>query len=166
MKKILLLLIFIILTSSVYAEKVYLFNFNYDKGIITLKEQIIKEGYYPDRKIIKEGYSCALLNDKDDKIYSFKFELPTKLYTDVVENNKTKGNVVILDKTDFSFIMPYILGSENLACYNERGYEILRENIIHTTLSPENNKYMIYVYIFLILMLLFFIIYFLKKSNK
>jgi hypothetical protein len=166
MKKLIFLLMFIILAISVYAEKVYIFNFNYDNGVITLKEQLIKEGYFPDRRIIKEGYGCALLDSSNNEVYSFKFELPNKVYTDVVEDNLTKGNVIILDKTDFSFIMPYISGSSNLACYNEGGYEILKESTIHTELSPENNKYLIYIYAFLIIILLFIIFYSLKKANK
>jgi hypothetical protein len=164
MKTLIFLLIFILLTGSVYAEKVYIFNFNYDNGIITLKEQVIKEGYFPDRRIIKEGYSCSLLDGLGENIYSFKFELPNKIFTDVVDE-KMEGGVIVLDKTDFSFIMPYFSGSENLVCYNEAGYEILREKTAHTILSPEDDRHLIFVYLFLILALLFIIFHSIQRKK-
>src|SRR3972149_3312328 len=125
MKKIIYILLFILLASFVYADKVIIFNFNYDNDQITLKEQFVKEGYYPDRKVESIGeYNCNLL-DKDGKsVYSFNFEIPPKVFTDVSEDGSTVGNVVILSQTDFSFTVPYLDDSVKITCSNPRGYEI------------------------------------------
>ena len=167
MKKLVVLIMFFILASSVYADKVYIFNFNYDNGKITLKNQIIKEGYYPDRKIlVEEGYTCSLLDSQSEKFYSFKFELPNKVYTDTIQKEGLEGGVITLNNTDFSFIMPYSSGVNDLVCYNIRGYEILREPVVNPTLSPSKNRYLLLLYGLLGLVALILIFYLLRKSNK
>jgi LPXTG-motif cell wall-anchored protein len=154
----------ILLASSVLADKVVIFNLNYDNGKIALKEQIIKEGYYPDRRVqVDEGYMCGLKDSSNDFLYSFKFELPNKLYTDISDGNLTMGNIIILNETDFSFIMPYINEVDNIVCNNPGGYEIINEMIIKT--EPEKRNAWIFVYIGIVL-LGFIILYFYKKKRR
>jgi hypothetical protein len=157
---------FLVLASFVCADKVIIFNFNYDNGKITLKEQIIKEGYYPDRKLSSAGdYSCSIVDNRNKNLYSFNFDIPPKLFTDVSQDNSTVGNVVILSKTDFSFVAPYSDNSSKIICYNPNGYEILQEKIQKIELGPEKNNNWIWVYLILALIGLAIIIY-LNKRKK
>ena len=165
MKRLVYLIMFFILINSVFADKVSIFNFNYDNGKITLKEQLIKEGYYPDRKIqVDEGYSCKLVDKNNNNLYSFRFELPMKLYTDVIDNNRIVGNIIILNETDFSFIIPYIPESKSIVCSNPRGYEVLKEEVIHITMSYKKSNPWLWFFVMLVLILLIVIIY--KQKRK
>ncbi len=169
MRKGIYIMMFLILISSVYADKVSIFNFNYNDGEIILKEQLIKEGYYPDRNIqVKEGYSCRLVDKNNNNLYSFRFELPMKLYTDVIDDNKVVGDVIILNETDFSFITPYFPESSNIVCSNPRGYEILNEQTTHITLSYEkyNKRLWFYGIVGLVLLLVLILILRKRKLNN
>jgi hypothetical protein len=153
-----------ILSSSVYAEKISIFSFNYDNGEITLKQQITKDGFYPDRLVQPEkSYSCELIDKNIQRLYYFKFDLPINIYTDTIENNQTIGNIIILNQTDFSFILPYKQKATNIICYNQRGYEIINENIEKITLSPKKSNNWILIYIILATLGLIIIIY---KSKR
>lgn len=157
---------FFILVSSVLAEQVIIFNFNYDHGIITLKDQVIKEGYYPDRNIQpEEGYTCKLVGENNRNFYSFKFDIPTNLFTDAKQGSMIFGGVVFLNETDFSFVMPYIPKSSDIVCYNRRGYEILRQSVIHPIMSPEKSNF---TWAYVAVMVAFFaiFIYKLRKNKK
>ena len=168
MRKLIYIMMFLILISSVYADKVSIFNFNYNNGEIILKEQLIKECYYPDRNIqVNEGHSCRLVDRNNNNLYSFRFELPMKLYTDVIDDNKVVGDIIILNETDFSFITPYIPDSSNIVCSNPRGYEILNEQTIHIILSQDksNNKLLFYG-LGLVLLLVVILILRKRKSNN
>jgi len=167
MRKILYFFIFLILINSVCAEKITIFNFHYDNGIITLKQQFVKEGYYPDRNIQKQGYSCKLTNNQNNELYSFNFDLPNKLFIDTTQNNEIKGNMIILNKTDFSFIMPYLPEANNLICYNPAGYEIIKQNIEKITLSPKNRNIWYWIYFIIAFIGLIIIIKYKKRNiNK
>jgi hypothetical protein len=168
MKKILLFFMFIILSSFVCAEQVYLFNFNYNGGVITLKDQIIKEGYYPDRLIpVEEGYNCKLLGLNGRPEYSFDFELPNNVFVDSIENDILSGGVIVLNETDFSFLAPYLSSVNELKCYNPGGYEILKEELVKVSLSPSSSKSFIWVYFVLgFIGLLILILFNKKKFNK
>jgi hypothetical protein len=166
MKKTIFFFIFFIFIGSAVADRVIIFNFNYDHGTITLKEQMIKEGYYPDRKIQpEEGYKCQLKNDAGRNFYSMKFDLPVNVFTDTLSNGNTVGGVVILNQTDFSFVVPYIAESKDLVCYNKRGYETVREPIVHPLMSAEQKDYNLIYFAILLLITLLIITYFKKKNN-
>lgn len=169
MKRGIYIIVFLILISSVYANKISIFNFNYNNGEIILKEQLIKEGYYPDRNIqVKEGYSCRLVDKNNNNLYSFRFELPMKLYTDIIGDNIVVGYVIILNETDFSFIAPYFPESSNIVCSNPRGYEILNEQTTHITLSYKKYNKWLWFYggIGLVLLLVFILILRKRKLNN
>jgi len=168
MKKIVFLFMFIVLSSFVWADQVYLFNFNYDNGVIILKDQIIKEGYYPDRLIpVEEGYNCKLLGLNGRPEYSFDFELPNNIFVDSVENEILTGGVIILNETDFSFVAPYLSSVNEIECYNSKGYEILKEDLIKVSLSPDSSKNFIWIFFVLSFIGLLILIYVNKKKfNK
>jgi hypothetical protein len=164
--KIIIFFMFLVCIGSASAEKVIIFNLNYDYGEITLKAQMIKDGYYPDRNIQPEdGYKCQLKNDNDGTLYSMKFELPTNVFTDYNSNNKVSGGVIILNETDFSFVMPYRTESKNLVCYNKRGYEILRGEVIHPVMSPEKGS-KLWAYFLIIALVAALAVYIIKTYRK
>lgn len=166
MKSAIWILCFFVLISSAYAEKVYIFDFNYDNGIITLNGQTIKEGYYPDRNIQPEnGYKCGLYDTGNKDLYNFKFELPLTVYTDVIKNSNVDGQIIFLNETDFSFIMPYKDKSANLVCYNPKGYEILRQETSHVVLSPEGPTTFLMVYGAAALAVLIILIFWMRKKK-
>jgi hypothetical protein len=168
MKKIIFFFLFIVLSTFVCADQVYLFNFNYDNGVITLKDQIIKEGYYPDRLIsVEEGYNCKLLGLNGRPEYSFDFELPNNIFVDSVENGEILGGVIVLNETDFSFVAPYLSSVNEIECYNSKGYEILKEDLVKVSLSPKDKKEIIWIYFVLGFIGLLILVYFNKnKFNK
>lgn len=164
-KKMIYLFMFMLMVSFVYAEQVIIFNFNYDNGLIALKEQFIKEGYHPDRKIASEGdYTCNLVGLQNKKIYSFNFDLPPKLFTDIVQDNRTIGGIIRLSNTDFSVIAPYSEDLDKIVCYNPRGYEILQENVKKPELSPEKTNIWFWIYLALALIGFAIVIYMNRKK--
>jgi len=166
MKQIIYLITFLVLVGSVFADNVVIFNFNYDNGKLILKDQLIKEGYSPDKKIEVTGdYSCSIVDIQDQNIYSFNFDLPPKLFTDVLQSNTTVGGVITLSKTDFSVISPYSENAKQIVCYNPRGYEILRENVQKISLGPEQTNNWVWIYVIVALIGLIIIIY-LNKRKK
>ena len=168
MKKIVFVFMFLILVSFVSASKVYIFNFGYEDGLISLKDQIVKEGYYPDRKVsVSEGYKCALVDDNLKELYSFKFELPNKLYVDGAVRGKMIGNVIVLSKTDFSFVMPYFGNAGKLVCYNPAGYKILDSLVVREQLSPLVKSGWLWWYVgFGVVGFVFLVVYYNRKRFK
>lgn len=150
--------------SEVFADKIAIFNFHYDHGEISFKEQFIKDGFYPDRKLQgSEGYKCVIFDKEGNNVYSFRFELPIKLYTDSVGDEGIDGNVIILNETDFSFVVPYFSGAESLVCFNPSGYEIMNENFERISLSPPKSKTWLWIVLALVCIVFAFI---LIKSRK
>jgi hypothetical protein len=168
MKKIIYILVFVLLINFVVADKVYLFNFNYDNGKITLLNQIIKEGYYPDRKIpVENSYSCELNDKEEKKLYSLDFDIPNKITTDAIVDLEIEGNTIVLEEVNFSFALPYYEIASNLICYNERNYEILNEKLVHESLSQKKSNKLIYGYIIIVFIgFLFVVIKSRKKQEK
>ena len=167
MKIINYIIVFCILASFVSAEQIIIFDFSYDKGLITLTSQSIQEGYYPDRKIQpEEGYKCALADNNDNTIYDFKFEIPLKVYTDVINKGNIEGNVIRLNETEFSLIMPFLEKAEKIKCYNIGGYEIINKEIEKIPLSPEKSNFNIWIFVLVALAVLFFIIFRRKKREQ
>lgn len=86
--KIGLLLLLLILAlpvaiAEVECSKALVAKFNYDNGIITYKDKVIKCGYAPDRRIQpEEGYIAEVVSIDDKVLYSFKFEIPLKINLD------------------------------------------------------------------------------------
>ncbi|MCK4521354.1 MAG: hypothetical protein KAU20_02185 [Nanoarchaeota archaeon] len=168
MKKIICLAMFFVLISSVYAEQVYIVNFNYDNGLIMIKDKIVKQGYYPDRKLQpEEGYKCSIMDHNKNELYSFIFDLPIKIYTDGFDNltDKVTGGVIRLNQTDFAFIIPYFEEAGMIKCYNTGGYEIVSEEMNRVMMGPEKKDVILFLYLFLAIVGLMIVIYISRKRR-
>jgi len=113
-KKIVWFFLFIVLSSFVCAEMVYVLNLHYEDDVITLIDKKIDYGNSPDRLIQREvGFRAELLDGNDDKIESFRFLAPNEEFVDYSEDGKFKAeenvNVwyKIKDKQDY---MNYLKG--------------------------------------------------------
>ena len=148
MKLRLLLLIFIFLMPVVSAElessKVFVVNFNYDNGLVTYKDKVIKSGYFPDRKIQpEEGYRAEVISIDNIPLYSFRFNIPLKLNVDV-SNPVTKnlsGGIVMLNETDFALIFPYYDEAKSIVVYNPREYQVLTVPLIEEQFFMEEKSF-------------------------
>jgi len=101
-------------------EKVFLLGLKYDNGIIKLNEMITKIGYAPDRKLQPdEGFRTEIISFGEEVLYSFRFNVPLKINTDVIDNNKVSGNVIVLNETDFALLVPYFEETKEINIYDE-----------------------------------------------
>ncbi len=156
----------ILMSGIVFADKVIIFNFEYDNGVVELKDQIIKQGYYPDRKLAEEsGYECQLADKNQNNVYSFNFELPVMVFTDVISGEGIEGSVEILDKTEFSFVTPYSDNLQAIICYNPNGYQILKEDILLEELSPGISPLLIIAYLLVGIIGFVILVYFNRKKK-
>jgi len=168
MKRLLYALIFLLVIGSVSADKVTIFNFHYENGLLTLEDQLIKEGHFPDRKLqVEEGYSCSLVTKEGNDLHSLTFELPPVLTTEILIDGELDSEIIILNETDFSFIVPYFDASDEITCSNPRGFEILREDVEKFILAPETSRTkLLWIYGGIGIVLLVGIIWLNKRKNK
>ena len=143
------------------AEEVLVINFHYDNGVITVKDSTQMKGYYPDR-IYQQGYRADIVSIDDNVLYSFRFKLPTEVFTDIENNGKLSGGVVRLNETDFSLIVPYFEEAKEIVFYNERDYKIASGIISMEYLSP--GKGLVTVYIVLSIGFIVGLVYLRKRS--
>ena len=132
MKIFVFALMLIILMPFVFGEvecsKVSVVNFNYDNGVITYKDRVIKCGYAPDRVIQpKGGYKAEVVSMNDEVLHSFVFEIPLDVNFDMSDPlvKSLSGGMMILNETDFALIFPYYDEAKSITIYNPRGYEVL-----------------------------------------
>src|SRR3989339_408423 len=137
MKAWLLFLVFVFLAPLVVGEvecsRVYVANFNYDGGIITYKDKVMKCGYFPDRKLQPdEGYEAQIISMNDEVLYSFRFEVPLKVNIDLSDPivKSLSGGILILNETDFALIFPYYDKARSIVIYNPRQYRVLEVPLI------------------------------------
>lgn len=152
MKTRLLLLLFILLVPAVLAEvecsKVFVVKFNYDNGIITYRDRVIKCGYAPDRKIQPvDGYRAEMISIDDEVLYSFKFQIPLRLNFDLSDPivKSLSGGMLILNETDFALIFPYYDKVESIVIYNPRDYEIVKIPLIEEQFIQEKSLWLVLV---------------------
>jgi len=148
MKKIKIMLIICMLLSlsctffaSAETNKVWIVSLHYDSSKtadkITMNEVVLKYGYAPDMKLQPENsYRLDVLDDKNNVIYSFKFDIPNKIFTDITEENEIKGGIIVLNQTDFAIIVPYYQNSLKIAVYDEMNKQIFSFN---PTKEQKNN---------------------------
>lgn len=163
MKTKLLLLIILLLIPAVIAEiecsKVYVVKFNYNNGLITYKDKVIKCGYAPDNKIQpEEGYRADIISEDNNLLYSFKFEIPLRISFDLTDPvlKTMSGGMLILNETDFALVFPYYDNAGNIIIYNPREYKILS-----VPLAEEHFVQAKPLWLFLILLLLMLAVLFL-----
>lgn len=141
-------------------DKVLILNFHYKNGVLGIKNKLIKYGFYPDRKIQpKEGYKLEIWSSENKILYTFKFQLPTKIYVDHSKNDTLEGGIIVLNETDFALILPYFDNAKVIKIYNPRGYKIITYALWTEKLSPKKLSYLLFS-LFLLLILL------IKKIKK
>lgn len=134
MKKIIPIIFFILMVSLMGIVKaeddmVYVLNLHYENDKITLTDSVLKYGYSPDYKIPYGDYSLYVLDDAENILYSFSFAVPLTVYTDVVVDQNTVGEVIKLDKTDFSLTIPFFAKAKELRIYDKDNAFIFSEDI-------------------------------------
>jgi len=133
-KKMIYFVIFIVLSSFVCAEMVYVLNLHYEDNEITLIGKKVDYGNSPDRLIQPEvGFRAELLDGNDDKIESFRFLAPNEEFVDYSEDGKLHGGMIILDSTDFALVVPYSEDLKEIKFYN-------KENVMVSSLIVEDEK--------------------------
>ena len=132
MKIRIILLVLLIYAVSVYAEtnRVLILNVHYDNGVLKIKDKIIKDGFYPDRKLkpINE-YTAEIISIGEERLYSTDFEVPIKVYTDSFENGRVRGGIIILNETDFALVLPYFDDAKYINIYDKQGTKLIETNV-------------------------------------
>jgi len=166
MKKIKLLLITLILLLNIaLAEnKVFIVDLNYKDGKITVNDVMTKAGYYPDRKLQPEkGYTLELISDDDMVLHSFRFEVPLKIYTDVIdENGEIKGGILILNETNFALVLPYYDDAKYIKIYDNENKEVISASVVPSLGERTALKW---IFGFIIIMIVLFL-FFYRKPTK
>lgn len=149
------------------ANKVWIVSLHYDSAKttnkITMNEMVLKYGYAPDMKLQPEkGYRLDVLDDKNNAMYSFKFEIPDKIFTDITEENKTKGGVIVLNQTDFAVVVPYYPNSIKIAVYDEMNKQVLGFNVN----KEEKNIFNVLIISSITILMLIILILILRKNKK
>ncbi len=164
MKKLTFLLIALMLIGVVSAEKVSVVNFNYDNGVITVKDRTVKLGHYPDKNYQpEEGYRVEVVDVSGGKLYSMRFKIPLKVFTDVSEGDGIEGSLIILNETDFSLIVPYFEEAKDIVFYNPRNYRVATLDISNEKFSPRDYSFIFYILGILVIIV---IIIFVKKKYQ
>ncbi len=147
-----ILLFSLLMVALVSAEDITILNLHYSYGEITLKDQLIKEGYYPDRNI-NEGNYQILVVEGVEKLYNFNFELPNLLYSDGGSSENITGEVKELEEFDFSLVVPYYPEADKIVIASD-GNELLEiEN-----LKESKNYYWLILVSFLVIIFLVYVI--------
>lgn len=164
-KKILLIVMLILLLNIVLAEKkkVFIVDLNYEEGKIKLDDIITKTGYYPDRKLQpEEGYTLELISEEDTILYSFKFKVPLKIHTDVIDDNgEIKGGVIVLNETNFALIFPYYDDAKQIKVYDRWNKEVL--SALVTPILGKRNT-LKWVFGFIIIFIVLFLFFYKKRK--
>ncbi len=125
---------------SAAAAEVVVIDLHYEDGYITLNDKTVKLGYYPDRKIQPEnGYRLEVVSFSGESLYSFRFKIPLEIFTDYTEGDELKGNVIRLNATDFSLIIPDYADAKEIRFYNERNYKVAEINVHEEKLAPKGS---------------------------
>lgn len=139
-------------------NKVFIVDLNYKDGVITIDDIMTKAGYYPDRKLQPEGGYTLELMSEEGSLYSFNFQVPLKIYTDVIEDDgEISGGVVVLSETNFALVLPYFDDAKEIRIYDTNNKEILSKAVVPAFGERTTLKYVFgFVIIFIVLFLFFY----------
>lgn len=173
-KKInLLLLLFILALPLVIAEvkcsEIVVVNFNYDNGIITPLDKLVKCGYAPDRKLQPaDGYKAEMLSVDNEILHSFKFKIPLDVNFDL--NNPIakiiSGGMVILNTTDFALIFLYYDDAKSIIIYNPEDSNIATIPLIEEQFIQQRSVWWVLVLVILILAAIYLIYTHFRKPKQ
>lgn len=160
MKRVIWVISLILLLNIVIAveNKVFILDLNYDNGQISINDVITKAGYAPDRKLQPEqGYKLEITKG-NEVLYSFKFEIPLKINTDVIEEKgEISGGIVILEKTNFALVVPYYKDAEHIKIYDNKDNEVVSTTVVPALGKRNSVKWIVgFAIIFVVL---FFLLY-------
>lgn len=101
-------------------QKVIIFQLDYDNGNITYLNNTVKYGFYPDRRYQSEyGYKAEMLSDKSEVLYSFKFDIPNKIFVDGTnERGELSGGKIVMNETKFALTVPYFERAKEMRIYS------------------------------------------------
>tara|TARA_Y100000310_G_C20654298_1_gene801206 strand:- start:1154 stop:1687 length:534 start_codon:yes stop_codon:yes gene_type:complete len=126
------LLIAILLATTINAVtdtgSVLIVDLDWNNGLLTYQDRIIKCGHSPDYVLApEEGYIAELQSIDGDVLTTFTFEIPDKEYREISDPTfKTiSGGRVILNETQFALVFPHYDEATNVVIYNPRKFKIL-----------------------------------------
>ncbi len=153
-------LLFLLLVCSffVVASDVVLVSLHYEDGKLSLNNKYNLFGYYPDRKIQEGEYYLAVVSSKNAKIYSFRFDVPNRIY---VDSSSKGGDVIVLNKVDFGLLVPYFEEAKEIVIYKENEELLTIENP-----KPERNYFWLGLVLILIILIIFIFWMFNRNTYK
>lgn len=173
MKTELLVLLCILLIPAAIAEvecsKVFVVKFNYDNGIITYRDRVIKCGYAPDRRIQpEEGYTAEMISVDDEVLYSFKFDVPLDFNFDFSDPivKSLSGGMLILNETDFALIFPYYDKVKSIVIYNSRDYKVATIPLIEERFIQQRSFWWVLVLIVFLLVVGYMVYRYYKTKSR
>ncbi|MBI2576419.1 hypothetical protein HYV84_04330 [Candidatus Woesearchaeota archaeon] len=125
---------------AVNSSSVLLINLHYDRGEITYKDKLVKCGYAPDYRIQPgEGYVAELRGQKDELLYSFTFEVPTKVVAEISDPlfKKISGGIITLNTTDFVLQFPHFSDAKEVVVLNPRKFKVMGVSLQEEQFVPQ-----------------------------
>lgn len=155
--------------AEVECSNVFVVKFNYNNGLITYKDRVIKCGYAPDRKLQpEEGYKAEIISVDNEILYSSKFEIPLKVNFDLSDPivKTLSGGVLILNETDFALIFPYYDKAKSIVVYNPRDYEIVIIPLMEEQFVQKKSIWWVFILILLVSIAVYLIYSHYSKKPK
>ncbi|MDD5177957.1 MAG: hypothetical protein PHT54_01585 [Candidatus Nanoarchaeia archaeon] len=164
MKRIILLFVFVVLTSMTFASEIYVLDLEYDHGSINVLDKNIYDGYPPDYKISEGSYSLDIFNNDDQKIKTISFKPPLTLYSDVSNNDSIDGSVEELTYVKFSLAFPYSEEIKEVKITNDSKEIVI---IDLSDISQKKSNVLIWILTLLVILLIFLLVmFFMRKKDK
>ncbi|MBI2499768.1 hypothetical protein HYV88_05990 [Candidatus Woesearchaeota archaeon] len=150
-KKYFLILVIFFVISSVYADRIYSFNFNYGNGKITLKNVSSFNGYSPN---IKEGdHSFLILNENNEVLNKLNFKMNDVL--EIVPTDDKEGKHLELRQFNFTIVSNYNKKFSKIRI--EKNNEVLFEEDVSQYINKEETNY--WLYLIIIILIIAYLVY-------
>ena len=164
---ILIISLILVQTADALPTRIQILNLEYKEDKLLLIDETTKLGYYPDRNVQpNSGFTCEIISTDDTTLYTFKFDIPDKIFVDVTDpiKDELSGGIVKLNKTELALIVPYFKEAKEIKFYNEKNNEVLSIDVSEE--HPFVKKGMIWLIVGGILLLISSIFLFTaRKSN-
>ncbi|MDO8741508.1 MAG: hypothetical protein Q7J54_08160 [Candidatus Woesearchaeota archaeon] len=139
-----LMFLFGLLFGTVIAvkNKIYELNLEYNNGIITSKEIVVKPISIPEKRIQPTiGYNLELISFSNEILDSFKFEIPLTIFVDRIDpqTGEMTGEAIRLDKTEFILKVPYFKNGKTINIYDPNNTKVLSVDVGHFAVTCPNN---------------------------
>ena len=131
-----LLLILSSITATAVVEdtgSVLVVNLDWNNGLLTYQDRIIKCGYSPDYALAPEdGYRAELVDLDGNPLTSFKFEIPDKEYREISDPvfKTISGGRIVLNETQFALVFPHFDNANKIVIYNPRDFKVLEVPLV------------------------------------